>query len=151
MDFAHNLVFLRKAANLSQDKLAEQLHITRQAVSKWESGASTPDLDTVMKLCLILDVTPNQLLVDCHTAKSVGEPATRRSGGLSFIVSAAFLMVMFVCGVVLLIVNFYNGVLFEPNMTLIALSMMSSSLLGYILMTLARIGICKRKAKEEQS
>ena len=38
MDFAQNLVSLRKAANLSQDKLAEQLHMTRQAVSKWESG-----------------------------------------------------------------------------------------------------------------
>ena len=40
MNFAKNLQSIRKGANLSQEQLAEQLHISRQAVSKWEMGDS---------------------------------------------------------------------------------------------------------------
>ena len=40
MDFPKNLQSIRKAANLSQENLAEKLHISRQAVSKWEMGVS---------------------------------------------------------------------------------------------------------------
>ena len=150
MDFSHNLVALRKAANLSQDKLAEQLHITRQAVSKWESGASIPDLDTVMKLCVILDVTPNQLLIDCNAGGRHSPQKQNRSTGLSFLISSIFLMVIFVCGVILYIVNLYNGVLFEPNVVLISLGMMAGSLIAFAVITLIRMNIYKRKAKKDQ-
>ncbi|MDE6659113.1 MAG: helix-turn-helix domain-containing protein, partial [Eubacterium sp.] len=47
MAFKENLVFLRKSLNLSQEELAEKINVTRQAVSKWENGQSTPDMDTV--------------------------------------------------------------------------------------------------------
>lgn len=63
MAFSNNLQHLRKEANLSQEKLAEQLHITRQAVSKWESGQALPDTDTCLRLCEILGVSPNRLLL----------------------------------------------------------------------------------------
>ena len=63
MAFSSNLQHLRKEANLSQEKLAEQLHITRQAVSKWESGQALPDADTCLKLCEVLGVSPNCLLL----------------------------------------------------------------------------------------
>ena len=150
MDFAQNLVTLRKAANLSQDKLAEQLHMTRQAVSKWESGTSTPDLDTVMKLCVILDVTPNQLLIDCNAGVRTPGSKQNRSTGLSFLVSSIFLMVIFVCGVILYMVNLYNGVVFEANVVLISLGMMTGSLIAFVVMTLIRMSIYIRKAKKEQ-
>ncbi len=40
MDFSEKLLTLRKAKNLTQEELAEKLNVSRQSVSKWESGVS---------------------------------------------------------------------------------------------------------------
>lgn len=45
MKLDERLILLRKRAGLSQEKLAEKLDISRQAVSKWESGATNPDIN----------------------------------------------------------------------------------------------------------
>lgn len=42
------LQFLRKSHNLTQDELAKKLEITRQAVSKWETGTTIPDLEILL-------------------------------------------------------------------------------------------------------
>ena len=41
--------------NLSQEQLAESLNVTRQSVSKWESGASYPEMDKLLALCKIFN------------------------------------------------------------------------------------------------
>lgn len=43
MDFSEKLLTLRKANNLTQEQLAEKLEVSRQSVSKWESGQAAPD------------------------------------------------------------------------------------------------------------
>ena len=53
---------LRKKAGLSQEALASQLGISRQAVSKWESGVSTPDIDKIVALSKIFGVSLSELL-----------------------------------------------------------------------------------------
>lgn len=58
------LIKLRKAAGLSQEEVAEKLEVTRQTVSKWETGQSSPDLDKVLPLCDLYNVTPDELLHD---------------------------------------------------------------------------------------
>lgn len=50
MDFQHRLYKLRKKAGLSQEDLADLVGVSRQAVQKWESGSSRPDLDNLMAL-----------------------------------------------------------------------------------------------------
>ena len=52
----------RKAAGLTQLQLAEKLHITDRAVSKWERGISLPDSSVMLELCGILGITVNDLL-----------------------------------------------------------------------------------------
>lgn len=52
----------RKAKHMTQLQLAEQLHITDRAVSKWETGKSLPDVALMPELCALLDVTVNDLL-----------------------------------------------------------------------------------------
>ncbi|MGC2874082.1 helix-turn-helix domain-containing protein [Ihubacter sp. mB4P-1] len=52
----------RKEKNLTQLQLAEKLHITNRAVSKWETGKSCPDASIMLELCEILDITVNELL-----------------------------------------------------------------------------------------
>lgn len=62
MIFADKLIKLRKQQGWSQEELAEKLGVTRQSVSKWESMASIPDLDRIIKLSRIFDVSTDYLL-----------------------------------------------------------------------------------------
>ena len=56
------LQFLRKSNNYTQDDLAEKLGISRQAVSKWETGMTIPDLEVLLKISKIYDITINDIL-----------------------------------------------------------------------------------------
>ena len=53
---------LRKARKLSQEELAERLHVVRQTVSKWEKALSVPDADMLLELCKVFGVSAGQLL-----------------------------------------------------------------------------------------
>ena len=53
---------LRKAKKLSQEALGEKLGVSGQAVSKWESGASMPDILLLPELCELLDTSLDALL-----------------------------------------------------------------------------------------
>ncbi len=50
------LQFLRKSNNYTQDDLAKQLGISRQAVSKWETGTTIPDLEVLLKISKLYDM-----------------------------------------------------------------------------------------------
>lgn len=62
MKFGENLQKLRKEKGISQEQLAEQLGVTRQSVSKWESGASYPEMDKIVALCNIFHCDMNVLI-----------------------------------------------------------------------------------------
>ena len=64
MTLSEKLQNLRKAAGLSQEALAEQLGVTRQAVSKWETGEGKPDIDNLLPLAKLLGTTVDYLLDD---------------------------------------------------------------------------------------
>ena len=57
MVLSEKIIMLRKKAGWSQEELAEKLDISRQSVSKWESGASSPDLDKIIRLSRLFGVT----------------------------------------------------------------------------------------------
>ncbi len=62
MAFSDNLQFLRTRQNLTQEQLAEQMEVSRQSVSKWESGLSYPEMDTLLKLCELFRMDMDTLL-----------------------------------------------------------------------------------------
>lgn len=62
MNFSEKLLTLRKAKGLTQEQLAEQLDVSRQSVSKWESGQASPELEKIAALSTIFDVTTDYLL-----------------------------------------------------------------------------------------
>ena len=62
MTLGENIRRLRTKRNLSQEDLAEQLEVSRQSVSKWETDASTPDLDKLVKLSRVFGVTLDELV-----------------------------------------------------------------------------------------
>ena len=59
---AKYLQFLRKSHNYTQEELAGRLDISRQAVSKWETGITMPDLDTLLKISKLYHITINEIL-----------------------------------------------------------------------------------------
>ena len=64
MILAEKIMNLRKKSGWSQEELADQLGISRQSVSKWESGASIPDLDKIIKMSGLFGVSTDYLLKD---------------------------------------------------------------------------------------
>lgn len=62
MKFGENLQKLRKEKGISQEQLAEQLGVTRQSVSKWESGNSYPEMDKIVAICNIFHCDINVLI-----------------------------------------------------------------------------------------
>ncbi len=62
MTIGERLTELRKSRGLSQEELAEQLTLTRQTISKWELGQSSPDIEYVIALCEYFGVSTDYLL-----------------------------------------------------------------------------------------
>ena len=62
MSFGENLINLRKQKGWSQDDLANNLNLSRQAISKWENDTSKPDVDNIEKISKIFSVTIDDLL-----------------------------------------------------------------------------------------
>lgn len=62
MDISEKIHQLRKQRGISQEQLAELLNVSRQSVSKWESGQSMPDLDKIIPLSNIFNVSTDYLL-----------------------------------------------------------------------------------------
>lgn len=70
--FRDNLVYLRKMKKMSQEELAELLNITRQTLSKWETGEAFPDIEKSKRLADIFDVSLDDLV--SYDAKETGLP-----------------------------------------------------------------------------
>jgi len=62
MNLSEKIFELRKAHGMSQEQLAEKMGVTRQSISKWESGESLPDVDRLPELSRIFNVTTDYLL-----------------------------------------------------------------------------------------
>lgn len=72
----HEKIFrCRRQLGLSQEELAERIGVTRQAVSKWEQGISTPELDSLVALAKIFGVTTDYLLSDAEQTPKTQQPS----------------------------------------------------------------------------
>ena len=70
MTIADRIQSLRKSKGMSQEELADKVGVSRQAVSKWESEQATPDLDKVVIMSDIFEVTTDYLLKGIEPVKS---------------------------------------------------------------------------------
>ena len=75
MTFGEKLQALRKARGWSQEELATQVNVSRQALSKWESGASVPDTENVVALSRLFGVSTDYLLLENGEAAAQAAPA----------------------------------------------------------------------------
>lgn len=73
MILAEKIMSLRKKAGWSQEELAEQLEVSRQSVSKWESAISIPDIEKIIKMSQIFNVSTDYLLKDSDDDEDIAE------------------------------------------------------------------------------
>lgn len=83
MSLGEKILKLRIAAGISQEQLAEKIMVSRQSVSKWEMNQALPQIDKVLQLCELFDVSADELLreqisIDCALA---GEPQKNKYFG----------------------------------------------------------------------
>lgn len=64
MSLGEKLLKLRKKKGLSQEEVADILHVTRQTVSKWETDQSMPDFDKVVPICNLYEISTEELFHD---------------------------------------------------------------------------------------
>lgn len=93
-----NIKQLREKKGITQESLAEQLSVTRQAVSNWENGKTQPDIETLNKIASVLEVSVEELIygfkretsvIHNHNTQHITKSVTK---GLSF--GAALAMII---------------------------------------------------------
>lgn len=62
MSLSEKIFTLRKGSDLTQEQLAEALNVSRQSISKWESGQATPELEKIVAMSQVFGVTTDSLL-----------------------------------------------------------------------------------------
>ena len=78
MALSEKLYTLRKKSGLSQEQLAEQLNVSRQAISKWESGTSIPESDKLISISNYFNVSLDYLMKE-DNAQSKDESQTEKT------------------------------------------------------------------------
>lgn len=97
MSFSENLQYLRKKQNLTQEQFAEQMEVSRQAVSKWESGQSYPEMEKLLQICEQFGCSMDSLIKGDVTeaAKEDSTGYNRHMNRYSIMVSSAVALIIF--------------------------------------------------------
>ena len=94
MKLSEKIVNLRKARNMSQEELAEQLDVSRQAVSRWEVGSALPDASNILQLSKLFGVSADYLLNDDYKGEA---PAPIKSKSVSSIAGTLVKKIIALC------------------------------------------------------
>lgn len=73
MSFAEKIYLIRTKNKLSQEEMASKFNVSRQTISKWESGMSYPEIDKLISISEMFDVSIDYLLKDNENCKDMGE------------------------------------------------------------------------------
>ena len=63
-DIGKKIAFFRKKANMTQEQLGEKLNISGKTVSKWERGITLPDVIMIKKICEVLKINLDDILIN---------------------------------------------------------------------------------------
>lgn len=98
MNMADRIQYLRKAKGISQEELAEKVGVSRQAVSKWESEQSMPDLEKIIAMSDFFEVTTDYLLKGIEPAKDQEQKNKALASMILYIASTALIVIGLFCG-----------------------------------------------------
>lgn len=100
---------LRRTKGLSQEELAERLNVSRQAVSKWETGAAVPTTETLVELADCFGVSLDYLLRDDCSAEQPERPSATKKRSAAKRIFGAFLLGAAVFAVIVLVILQLTG------------------------------------------
>ena len=120
MNLGENIYRLRTERNLSQGDLADALDVSRQSVSKWENNSAVPELDKLIKMAQIFDITLDELVTGeqkFYAAPSPPPPAPAQEMGKTKLSSQQILGIVLLvfgglCLIVFTVVEIFTGFLF---------------------------------------
>ena len=116
MEFGEKLQMLRKARGWSQEELAQQINVSRQALSKWESGASIADTENVIALSRLFGVSTDYLLLrESETTSAPAAVPTPTKESKWPVPRIAWLVVLFVSALGLIALQIWASV--RPSTT----------------------------------
>lgn len=108
MEFSEQIKMIRRRSKLTQEELAKKLNVSRQAVSNWENNRNLPDLEMLIKISSVFEISLDQLIlgdakINKMTEKLIKDTDENRKAKFNMIttISGFFLMLMgFMCFVI---------------------------------------------------
>ncbi len=97
MNMADRIQHLRKSKGISQEELADKIGVSRQAVSKWESEQSTPDLEKVIVMSDFFGITTDYILKGIEPITDKEQKSKELTGRILYISSTAFVAIGLFC------------------------------------------------------
>lgn len=97
MNMSDRIQYLRKSKGISQEELADKIGVSRQAVSKWESEQSSPDLEKIITMSELFDVTTDYILKGIEPVVDKDQRGNKFASQVLFISSTAFVFIGLFC------------------------------------------------------
>ena len=97
MNMADRIQYLRKAKGISQEELSDKIGVSRQAVSKWESEQSVPDLDRIINMSEFFGVTTDYILKGIEPVVSDKTKSNEFTSKILYVASTAFISIGLLC------------------------------------------------------
>jgi len=144
MEFHEKLQELRKSRGLTQEELAEELYMSRTAISKWESGRGYPSIDSLKEISNYFSVTIDELL-STDKLLSIAEKENRANlRGMCDLLLGLLDVFAFVLIVLPLYPNIVDGFVYSVNLfAYTQTTMLNRSLYWIMFVTLVVFGIIK--------
>lgn len=118
MKFNEKLIQLRKKNGLSQEELGDKIQVARQTISKWELGETTPEMDKLIKISNLFDISLDELIKDNKEEKQEitgKESNTQKLAGLIITILKVFGILVIIWIVLSVFQIIISTVLFQFN------------------------------------
>ena len=116
MKFSEKLIMLRKNKKWSQEDLGSELGVARQTVSKWELGETTPEMDKLLKMSEIFEITLDELMKEEDTnieSENINNISNSKAKFIKYL--GVFLIIVLTIIIIKTIIVLVSAKVFEFN------------------------------------
>lgn len=136
---------LRKKKNMSQEDLAGILNVSRQTISKWETGESNPDFDKIVPLCDFFHITTDELLKGSNELTEKLESTNKKNTALTF---SLCILIFWVMAILLIVLDEYKvNDSIMASIAIICIAAISIILVNYFCTRTRDIEISRKEKK----
>ncbi len=143
MKLSEKLYSLRKKSGLSQEQLAEQLNVSRQAISKWESGVSVPESEKLIVISCYFNVSVDYLIKDDIESPDAIEVTTRvnKTDIIVKYIGLGFCILGFICLIAWGVVMIVNPIVSDSIANSSMITIDGRGILLIVCLALVAIGV----------